>query len=163
MKTIISRAALAFLLGVSVGQSLSATPHCTNADVKGVYGLLATGSIVIAPPPVPIGPFARAGRVFADGNGNMSLATTASYNGVIIPESYTATYTVNADCTVSVKPLVPLPLGPGGSFVPVPFEFLGVVADNGNEVAAVLCGVGAPCFAAPPGSVIRVLLSRKEA
>src|SRR5205809_2809335 len=101
MKTLIPHAALALLTGVLAGQALSAAPHCTNADLRGVYGMLATGSIVVAPTPIPIGPFARVGRVVADGNGNISIANTASYNGVIIPESYNATYTVSSDCTVN--------------------------------------------------------------
>lgn len=162
MKAPISCAALTLLVSLTAGQALSAAQNCSNADLKGVYGMLATGSIVVAPPPVPTGPFARVGRVVADGNGNIAITNTASYNGAIIAESYNATYSVNSDCAVDVKPLVPLPIGPGGSFVPVPFEFIGAVADNGNSVAVVLCGVGAPCFTQPPGSVIRVLLSRKD-
>jgi hypothetical protein len=145
---------------------LSAAPSCTNADLNGVYGMLATGDIIIAPgfPPSLLGPFARAGRVFADGKGNVSVANTASYNGTIIPESYGGTYTVNSDCSVDIRPLVGLPLGPGGALVPVPFEFIGALADNGNSAALVLCGLGTgvPCFPTPlpTGNVIRVLLSR---
>ena len=162
MKTLILRAALAFLVSVSVGHVLYAAPHCSNGDLKGVYGMLATGTVAGVPVPGFNGPFARVGRVVADGKGKLAIANTASYNGIIIPESYPADYTVSPDCTVDIKPLVPLPLGPGGSLVPVPFEFIGALADNGNEAAVVLCGVGAPCFVAPPGSTIRVLLNRLD-
>src|SRR2546425_671186 len=109
VKAPISRFALVLLVAASVGQALHAEPHCSNADLKGVYGMLATGTIVIAPAGVPIGPFARAGRVVADGRGNIAVANTASYNGFILAESYNATYTVASDCSVDIKPLVPLP------------------------------------------------------
>src|SRR5258706_15260422 len=162
MKVLILRAALALLVSVSAGSGLFAASNCDNRDLKGVYGMLATGVVGGVPIPALNGPFARVGRVVADGNGNIAIANTASYNGIILAESYPATYTVSADCSVDIKPIVPLPLGPGGALVPVPFEFIGALADNGNEAAVVLCGVGAPCFNAafPPGSVIRVLLNR---
>jgi hypothetical protein len=166
METLTGRAVVALLAAFTTGQALYAEPSCTNADLKGVYGMLATGNIIVAPgfPPPLLGPFARAGRVFADGNGNISVANTASYNGTIIPESYSGTYTVNSDCSVDIRPVVGLPIGPGGALIPVPFEFIGALADNGNSAAVVLCGLGpgVPCFPhpLPTGNVIRVLLSR---
>jgi hypothetical protein len=166
METLTGPAVVALLAAVTTGQMLYAAPSCTNADLNGVYGMLATGNIIVAPgfPPPLLGPFARAGRVFADGKGNVSIANTASYNGTIIPESYSGTYTVSSDCSVDIRPVVGLPLGPGGALVPVPFEFIGALADNGNSAAVVLCGLGpgVPCFPnpLPTGNVIRVLLSR---
>ena len=158
----VSCAALALLVGTA-GQAYAA-PSCTSADFNGVYGMLATGTIIVAPgfPPGLLGPFARVGRVFADGHGNLSIANTASYNGNIIAESYSGTYTVSSDCAVDANPIVPLPIGPGGSDVPVPFAFKGVVADNGNDIVLVNCGVGKPCFAGPTGNVIRLHLRRKD-
>ena len=162
MKTKVSHVVLALLLGIAAGQALHAVPSCGNKDFVGVYGMLATGTIIVAPgfPFGYIGPFARVGRVVADGHGNLSIANTASYNGVIIPESYGGTYTVGSDCTVDAQPVVPLPIG--GSIVPVPFEFKGAIADNGDDITMVLCGLGAPCFAAPTGNVIRIHLSRQD-
>lgn len=157
--------ALALLGGVAA-PSLSAGSKCTNRDLNGVYGMLATGDILVAPgfPSPFLGPFARVGRVFADGNGHIAVSNTASYNGNIIPESYNGTYTVSSDCIVDFVPIVGLPLGPGGSLIPVPFEFIGALADNGNSAAVVLCGLGGgvPCFPnpMPTGNVIRVILAR---
>jgi hypothetical protein len=162
-KSLIVTAVLALIAGATA-PALLAEPGCTNADLVGVYGMLAPGNILVAPgfPPQLIGPFARVGQVVADGRGNISVTNTASYNGNIITESYNGTYTVSSDCSVDIKPIVGLPLGPGGSLVPVPFEFKGAIADNGASVAVVLCGLAAPCFAAPTGNVIRVLLTRNS-
>jgi hypothetical protein len=163
MRTLVSRAALTLLVGVTTGQAIHGAQHCTNADLKGVYGMLARGAIANAPPPIPTGAFVRVGRVEADGNGNIAIANTASFNGAIVSESYPATYTVNPDCSVDIKPLVPLPIGPGGANVPVPFEFVGAIADNGNDVAVVVCGIGAPCNAGlPPGAVFAIRLTRLD-
>ena len=168
MKSKLSLIALVLLAGVTAAQAAHPASGCSNKDLAGVYGMLATGTIIIAPgfPATLLGPFARVGRVVADGNGNISVANTASYNGNIIPESYSGTYTVNSDCSVDIRPVVGLPLGPGGSLVPVPFEFVGALADNGNSAAVVLCGLGpgVPCFPAPmaTGNVIRVLLSKQD-
>jgi hypothetical protein len=160
MKSLILRVSLTLLVGVSAEHALYAAGNCDNGDLKGVYAMFATGTVVIALPPIQPGPFTRVGQLVADGRGNMSVSNTASYNGFILSESYTATYTVASDCTVNLKPLIPLPIGPGGSAVPVPFEFVGAIADNGDDAALVLCGVGTPCYVQPPGAVIRVLLSR---
>jgi hypothetical protein len=162
MKTKFARLALFLAAGIAVVQLAYADPGCSNRDLSGVYGMFATGTIVVAPAPVPTGPFVRVGRVTADGNGNISVHNTASYDGNIVTESYPATYTVSPDCGVDIKPIVPLPLGPGGAPVNVPFEFIGALAADGDQAAVVVCGVGAPCFAAPPGSVIRVLLNRQS-
>jgi hypothetical protein len=144
--------------------ALFAAPSCSNADLAGVYGMIAPGNILLAPGfPAPLlGPFVRVGRVFADGQGTVSVTNTASYNGNLITESYSGPYTVASDCTIDIQPVVGLPLGPGGALVPVPFEFKGALAENGDSAALVLCGLAAPCFTAPTGNVIRVLLTRYE-
>jgi hypothetical protein len=97
--------------------------------------------------------------VASDGKGNISAANTASYNGNIIVESYTGTYSVASDCTVDFVLVVGIPIGPGGSLVKVPFDFRGALADGGDSAAMLLCGIGAPCIV-PTGNVIRVLLTR---
>jgi hypothetical protein len=160
MKTKLSRIAVALLVGVAARQAAHAAPGCSTRDLAGVYGMFATGTILIVPAPViPTGPFARVGRVVSDGNGNISITNTASYDGTIVTESYTATYTVSSDCSIDIKPLVPFPPPVGN----VPFEFVGALADGGKDAAVVVCGIGAPCSAgAPTGAVLRVLLSRQD-
>ena len=53
MKKLMFRATLALLAGLSTQHVLYAAQDCSNADLKGVYGMFATGTIVLAPPPVP--------------------------------------------------------------------------------------------------------------
>src|SRR5258706_12090876 len=119
MQKLVSRATLALLVGVVGGQALYAAPHCTNADLNGVYGMMATGNILFAPgfPPPLIGPFARAGRVYADGHGNVSVANTASYNGVIITESYGGGYKNNSPFTNDLLIVGVVALVAGGPIV----------------------------------------------
>ncbi len=150
------------VFAAALAPQLSAEPVCTNADLYGNYAILAPGTILAAPgfPAGLLGPFVRVGQVLADGRGNVAVANTASYNGNIITETYNGTYTISADCSIDVQPIVGLPLGPGGTLVPVPFEFQGSISDNGNSAALVLCGIGAPCFAGPTGNVIRAILTR---
>ena len=64
------RFTLALLACMTAGQLLRAAPGCDNKDLSGSYGMLAPGNILAAPGfPAPfIGPFARVGRVVADGN-----------------------------------------------------------------------------------------------
>lgn len=154
----------ALLLAAVTAPVLSAAPGCTNASFTGVYGMLATGNILVAPGfPAPlIGPFGRVGHVVADGKGNISVANVASYNGNIITESYSGTYTVSSNCSIDIKPVVGLPVGPGGALEPVPFEFQGSISLTGDHAAVLDCGLLYPCFAAPTGNVIRVILDREN-
>ena len=69
---------------------------CSNASIKGTYGLSCEGTVV------EVGPIAVIGVFTADGDGNGSEVETISFNGDIsqgVP--FTVTYTVNADCTGS--------------------------------------------------------------
>ena len=70
--------------------------ECSNASIKGAYGLSCEGTIV------GVGPLAVIGVFIADGKGNGSEVETISFNGDIsqgVP--FTVTYTVDADCTGS--------------------------------------------------------------
>jgi hypothetical protein len=69
--------------------------QCSNASLKGTYGLSCEGTVGGLP-------IAVIGVFTADGNGNGSEVETISFNGEIsqgVP--FTVTYTVNADCTGS--------------------------------------------------------------
>lgn len=124
---------------------------CGSQTLKGVYGALATGSLMAAPlPPVLLGPSARAGHVEVDGNGNVVVKATISFNGAIFQEEYSGTYSVNPDCTVMVTLFVPFP---GVPFL-VPLTFFGAIADSGRELSILIVD--------PPGAVIRIGLRRQE-
>src|SRR5271170_1442888 len=69
--------------------------HCKNETYKGDYGFTATGTIT------GLGAFAVVGRFTADGQGNITGSQTRNFNGQIVHETYTETYTVNLDCTGS--------------------------------------------------------------
>ena len=93
--------------------------ECSNASIKGTYGLSCEGTLV------GVGPVAVVGVFTADGKGNGSAVDTLSFNGVISTEvPFTITYTVNADCTGSQ-----VSTGPDGTV----FHNYFVIDDNKKE------------------------------
>jgi hypothetical protein len=67
---------------------------CSNATLSGSYGASLSGTVNGLP-------FDALDLVVADGQGNMTGTGTIVYNGAVMPTSFTATYSVNADCTGS--------------------------------------------------------------
>ena len=85
------------LLGLGLASRVQAGA-CSNASLKGTYGLSCEGTIVGAGG----GPIAVVGVFTADGDGTGSEVETISVNGAITTgATFTVTYTVNADCTGS--------------------------------------------------------------
>ena len=119
--------------------ALQAREGCTNKDFNGKFGFFATGHVIQSPVTTLAGPFARLGKLEADGNGGIRFASTASFNGFLIPQDFGGNVTVNSDCTF--KALV---------FLPDPFNldvtFVGVMADGGNEIREF--------FVNPPGVLV---------
>lgn len=75
--------------------------QCTNASLRGTYGFVARGT-TLAGSPLPAalqGPFASGGVSTFDGQGNVFLTSTSSFNGVIQPVEVRGTYQVNSDCS----------------------------------------------------------------
>jgi hypothetical protein len=68
---------------------------CKLSGVAGTYGYTTSGTIPT------IGAVAAVGHVTLDASGNLTGAQTASFNGAIVPETLSGTYTVNSDCTGS--------------------------------------------------------------
>jgi hypothetical protein len=66
---------------------------CSLSGVAGTYGYTTTGTIPT------LGAVAGVGHVTLDAGGNLTGAQTVSFNGAIVPETLSGTYTVNADCT----------------------------------------------------------------
>jgi hypothetical protein len=94
--------ALAIL--VVAGPVASAQGRCSVATLKGSYGLVEQGTVVVdigmpGLPPVPF-PSANVAIVTYDGAGTLTATYRATFGGVPLPPgSVTGTYTVGADCT----------------------------------------------------------------
>ena len=72
---------------------------CSNASLKGSYGLLFNGTILGGP---FAGPITIVGIAKFDGAGNWTRTETANVNGQPLPsETIAGTYSVNGDCTGS--------------------------------------------------------------
>ena len=96
-KTVRTVSASAVILSASM---LIAGEHgngqCSNATLKGSYGLHATGTII------GVGDFAAVGRFTFDGNGSLTgklFVRVAGNNRE--PPAFTGTYSVSPDCTVT--------------------------------------------------------------
>lgn len=73
---------------------------CSVSTLKGSYSLFGEGTITAYTPPAPI---AHVGIVTYDGAGRFFGSDTIMLNGTMVPDTFTGTYTVSADCTVSVE------------------------------------------------------------
>lgn len=96
MKTAIATTILAGVLILNLVSKANAQPMkaCSDATLRGDYGATLTGAVNNLP-------FAALNLVNSDGNGNITGEGTIVYNGTVIPSSFTATYTVNPDCSGS--------------------------------------------------------------
>ncbi len=104
---------------------------CTTQTVQGIYAFLANGSILVPNTPIT-GPFMRIGSFTADGNGGITAATLAIYNGINFgPEHFGGTYSVGIDCSIDLNLAVPAPINGN-------VEFKGQVAANGSDVTFML-------------------------
>lgn len=109
-------------------------------NLFGSYAFRFTGTVFL---PAPYdhfnSPFVRSGRLFADGNGNLSATVVANYAGFVSRDSFTGTYKVNSDgtftCTIPNLTLPPL------AGVPNVFSFEGVLADGGKTALVVLSAI----------------------
>lgn len=74
--------------------------HCSLSTLKGSYALFGEGTVTALTPPAPI---AHVGTATYDGRGNVFGSDTIMLNGTMIPDTYTATYTVTEDCMISLE------------------------------------------------------------
>jgi hypothetical protein len=77
--------------------SFAGGSSCSLAKVSGNYGYTTSG-FVLAPSGVFV-PAAAAGRIVFDAQGNVSGTQTRVVAGSALAETYSGTYTVDADCT----------------------------------------------------------------
>src|SRR4051812_20016998 len=76
--------------------------RCSNADLRGAYSFVASGTFGTAP-------FATAGRTIYDGRGNAEGVIQVSVNGDLTPRlDWSGTYTVDpATCTATKTANIP--------------------------------------------------------
>ena len=89
------------LISVIVPQ-VNAESRCSNADLRGVYSFVASGTFGGAA-------FATAGQTTYDGDGRVAGFIQISLNGTITPViPWTGTYSVNSEnCTVTKTATIP--------------------------------------------------------
>jgi hypothetical protein len=120
---------------------LRAEIKCSTGDYRGTYAFFTSGAFVQLPPQAALllGPFAQAGTFTSDGQGNITIESTASYNGLIQPANVPASYVVAPDCTLTISGNLPDPLG-------VPFVFSGVLSSSNRQLSLMITS--------PPGTVV---------
>lgn len=80
------------LLG-SLSAPAFALGRCSEATLKGQYGLYRTGS-------TPVGPLAAVGFILFDGKGNLAGVQSISRNGIYTMDlDFAGPYTVDENCT----------------------------------------------------------------
>ena len=104
--------ALVLLAIPLVAQTNSVTPPCSLATLKGAYGGLDEGTVVVQLPGFPTPPFQEALTqiVTYDGAGHFSgVGVAASFGGLIVPGPipFTGTYTVSRDCIYTDEWVIP--------------------------------------------------------
>lgn len=112
------------LIAISAPQ-VKAQSICFASNLQGVYSFVASGTFGSAG-------FAAAGQTIYDGNGSANGVIQISLGGTVTPViPWTATYTVNPDCTATKAMTIP-GLGPNGA--PLTVHFF-ITAGNGfNEL-----------------------------
>jgi hypothetical protein len=112
----------------AAGQSAPPSPEtdprttCSIASLHGAFGFTATGTVG------GVGPVARVGWETFDGEGNASGIATTSVNGTIYHSTFTATYTVNPNCTGTFTEKDSA-IGPADDDI--------VIVDGGREIQAI--------------------------
>ncbi len=94
ISSVIGLAGFALLFALGTAQNAQAKKACSNATLSGDYAVVITGSITGLP-------FGAVDLATADGNGNISGSGTTAFAGTISVATFTATYTVNSDCSGS--------------------------------------------------------------
>jgi hypothetical protein len=108
---------------------------CSLVTLKGNYVYAGDGFDVAGAGSTDRTPFATAGREVYAGNGTLSGIDTTSTNGVAARTTYTATYTVNADCSGTYA-YDSDPTNPYELFVDPSGAEFAYVAAGANRVAA---------------------------
>jgi hypothetical protein len=123
--SLVSCFASVFVLGIV--SNVQAQAKCSDASLKGSFGVTSTGTIV------GVGPLAAVGVVTFDGEGNHTGFDDISINGTISRGTFSGTYKVNPDCTGS-----DIENFEGGPTIQRNF----VIVDNGREIRFIVTNPG---------------------
>lgn len=93
-KTFTCLTLMTLFAALSLAGNAGAAPSCSNATLNGRYSAIISGSISGMP-------FAELDLVASPGNGTFSGTGTQAFNGSISTVTFTATYTINANCSGS--------------------------------------------------------------
>ena len=120
MNSKLLRMMFSMALVLTVAGNVYADKKCSNESLRGTFGEIGWGDI---PDPVFAalkGPFVRVGQTIADGAGEVTSHTAASFNGIIFQvDSYFGTYDVTPDCFVNFHMQIPIPNDPDPPFIRV--------------------------------------------
>jgi hypothetical protein len=89
---------LAALLGTSAAARANDT--CSNAKAAGEWGFTLTGTLLLPSGPVP---GVAVGTLSVDELGNITGAESRNVGGGFAKETITGSWTVNSDCTASMR------------------------------------------------------------
>ena len=117
--------------GTTVGLSLRQQNrgNCSANDLRGGYAVIMRGFTGL-----PLGPpvsFARLGRIVFDGRGGFSAETTVSNGGVIAPDNFSGSYSINSLCELTMS------YGAGNTWS-------GVLMDNSTGANVMVTGPTVP-------------------
>lgn len=85
-----------FLAGLLGAVPAAQAAPCSMAGAAGKYGFTLSGVVILPTGAVPI---AAVGKAVLDASGNASGTEARSVGGGYADETFTGTFTVNADCT----------------------------------------------------------------
>ncbi|MBN9615197.1 MAG: hypothetical protein BGO25_03540 [Acidobacteriales bacterium 59-55] len=115
----------AVVISVAQQDTQQAAPHCSNSSLNGGYGFSVNG--------ITAGglQYSLVGRFVADGKGGVTGTSTQSVAGAISRPTFTAKYTVNADCTGTTD--ITFDFG-----LTTPLDF--IITDDGKSVYIISAG-----------------------
>ena len=124
---------LSWLLSSRHGAALIPQAHAESAEVlcnagllDGHYAMFGQGTLTQPIGPLPSGPYSVIGLIDFDGNGGLKGGETDHFSGsLVISPTFTGTYAVNSDCTITATI---------NASIGAQFAVVGVIADRGKEV-----------------------------
>jgi len=106
--------------------------NCNIANVGGSYAYSAFGTIFAGNAAgYPAGAYNSAARLVLDGAGNYTVNAMTSYNGVVVPEQFQGSYSVDEGCAVTYY------FEFGGQNVPAVFAYMTGNRDEARAISVI--------------------------